>query len=246
MPKCSATPHRAQRRVDADTPKEGGPLRGLDEAVGDAPAEANLLHLWERAQRELLRCCRHTLYRLRRGDGGFYEADDFIQDWFLEFAALVRRCHNAPECELWAAWHRMLWGGGLRVLRRAPQRLWSRREWLVEPNALALADAGDAPTLADEVRLPVGALSALTQREDAQRTQTRLNALDELEAALWALTPGQRLVLYLGALEGLPAADLARCLGLPNTNRVYARLFSARAALRRALQRVRADAVRRP
>ena len=53
--------------------------------------EAELLWLWQRGREMALRRCARTVARLRLGAGGFYEAEDFLQDLFLEFWALVRR-----------------------------------------------------------------------------------------------------------------------------------------------------------
>ena len=212
--------------------------------AAEGPDEEGLLELWDTAWRIAQRCCAKTLMRLRNGDGGFYEADDFAQDLFLEFWALVRRWSaSQPACEddLWTAWRGTLWGGGMRVLRRVPQRLWAGAEQAVDPVSLGLAyeKVERSEGVGGDRRLPRAALRALVQAEDAESTQDEAARLDELEAALWTLRPAQRQIIYMTALGDLPAAAVARLLGLGQPNAIYQRLHSARAALRR---RLRADA----
>jgi len=208
-------------------------------------SEDELLALWQVARREALRCCASTLARLHAGDGGFYEAEDFWQDLFIAFWGLVKgwlaaapREEQAPDLDrgqaLWAAWRRLLRRGGARLLRRAPMRLWARQERPMAPYLLALEDelcqgpeAGDPGSPLDPA-----ALEALTQPEDAEAGHLRQACLDDLEAALWALRPGQRQVIFMATLAELPAAEVARLLGLSEGNAISQRLFAARAALR--------------
>ena len=201
------------------------------------PDDEELLALWESAWRVARRCCAITLERLRNGDGGFYEADDFVQDLFVEFWALVRRWRADPrssEKALWSAWRRILWGGGLRILRRMPQRLWAGAEWAIEPERLSLADdeSGEGDGDQPQRSLSPEALSVLIQGEDAEATQETLARLDALEAALWTLGPVQRQMIYMTALADLPASAVARALALGSRDTVYQRLRTARAALR--------------
>lgn len=56
-----------------------------------------------------------------------------------------------------------------------------------------------------------------------------------LEQALGSLDPQERLVVELYVVEGLPAADVARIVGLPNAKAVYNRVYRALAALRARL-----------
>jgi RNA polymerase sigma factor (sigma-70 family) len=205
-----------------------------------APGDEDLLALWQVARGEAMRSCARTLARLRAGEGGFYEAEDFLQDLFLAFWSLVQAWHaTAPRDAgaLWAAWRQALCRGGAHILRRAPMRLWERRERPVAPQCLALEDdpAERAGEGQDSAPLDAAAVRALTQPEDAEAAHLSQVALEELEEGLWGLRPGQRQVIYMAALAGLPEKEVARRLGLPSGNTVAQRLFLARAALRRRL-----------
>ena len=207
--------------------------------------EEELLALWQTARRVVLRSCASTLARLRAGEGGFYEAEDFWQDLFLAFWRLAKAWREAgpsDEEALWAAWRRTLRRGGARLLRRAPMRLWARRERPLAPEVLALEedpglDRGQPFAVGDPSQyLDGAALESLIQPEDAETGHLRRACLDDLEAALWALRPAQRQVIFMATLAELPAAEVARLLGLREGNAVSQRLFAARAALRRLLR----------
>lgn len=196
--------------------------------------ERELLALWQLARQEASRRCGHTLARLRAGEGGFYEAEDFWQDLFLAFWKLFQSWWESGKGEgaLWAAWRRFLHRGGAQILRRAPMRLWGRRERTLPPQLLALEeDQGELDQPLDPL-----ALAALTQAEDAEAEQYRQACLDDLEAALWALRPAQRQVIFMATLAELPAAEVARLLGLSGANAIFQRLHGARLALRRLLR----------
>jgi len=213
---------------------------------GRSPTEQALLsRLWPKARSLALRRCAATLSRLRAGDGAFYGADDFLQDLFIEFAGLVERWRaktEPREADLWDAWQRMLWGGGIRVLRRTSQRLWSGAEWTIDPSRLALDEgylqgSRDRRAGSAGLCLPKSAISELTQPETAGASGEGLETLDELEAALFALRPLQRQVIFMCAMEAMPAAEVASCLGLSGRNSVYQRLSAARATLRERMGR---------
>jgi len=213
---------------------------GRNEVARARLTEQQVVSLWQKGRAAALERCATTLSRLRAGDGGFYQADDFLQDLFIEFVDLVRRWWakaDAQEVELWEAWQRMLWGGGIRVLRRVPQRLWSGTEWAVEPGRLALDQAYLERNRDPGLCLPKSAIAELTQPETAEMSHERLGTLEELERTLFALRPLQRQVIFMSALEGLPAAEVASCLGLSGRNSVYQRLSAARAALRQKMGR---------
>ncbi len=207
-----------------------------------------LLRLWEHARRVALRSCRQTLSLLDRGAGGFYQADDFLQDLFIEFQALAT--HLADEWGplpwsseqqdlLFAHWSRLLYMGGIRVLKRRPQRLWRGREYAVEPSWLDLDAPPEsaAPTDMEALmRLPPEARDALVQPDEAEPAQETLSRLDDLEAALWSLRPSQRQIVYLAAVANLSAAEVARSLGLQDRAVVRDALFAARQALRKCRQ----------
>jgi len=58
-----------------------------------------------------------------------------------------------------------------------------------------------------------------------------------VEQALCALSAEDRVALELYVIEELPAADIARTLGLPNAKAVYNRVYRALAAVRAQLER---------
>ncbi|MBC7235901.1 MAG: hypothetical protein H5T69_08670 [Chloroflexi bacterium] len=184
--------------------------------------------LWPEARARALAWCAETLRRLRRGEGRFYDHDDFVQDLYLEFRETVAAYLSAipddtavgtddgtvtaPESleALWASWSRRLWRGGLRILRRAPQRLWTAEAPL--QRSMFLAPPSD------------NVLEALA-------------ALDELEEALWAISPFRRQLLYMLCLQRWPVNAVIDCLGLAGRDQVYKELYRARRALRQALLR---------
>lgn len=64
------------------------------------------------------------------------------------------------------------------------------------------------------------------------------SAREALAEALHALAPEDRVAVELYVLDELPAQDVARILGLPNTKAVYNRVYRALAILRERLERV--------
>jgi RNA polymerase sigma factor (sigma-70 family) len=204
----------------------------------DRLTETELLRLWERAWRDAERRCARSLASLRRGAGGFYGADDFYQDLFCEFWQLVRcwRADGGDEAALWDAWRRILWQGGMRVLRRCPQRLWHGVERPLPPARLARdATNDDGGADGHEGLIPA---EALVEAEDPQAVHDRLARVDALEEALWRLRPVQRQIVYMRLLRGLPEEVVARRLGLPQGGRVSRRARRGRHALRRHLARL--------
>jgi len=201
------------------------------QAIYESLSDDELLALWQVAWRMARRRCAAALARLGRGEGGFYGADDLQQDLFLEFWALARAWHASGQglADLWAAWQRRLWGGGRRVLRRSPQRLWGRPEISYDPATLDPAEAGEPQ---EGGRLWS---EALVQPEDAEATRHSLAGLEALERALWALRPVHRQVLYMATLLESPPAEVARLLMLDDAEAVHRRLHLARRALRRQL-----------
>ncbi len=200
-------------------------------------SEGELVALWQVAWEMARRLCAGTLARLARGEGGFYEAEDFYQDLFIEFWRLARvwRRHDGSAEALWRAWRRRLWGGGRRILRRAPQRLWHNPEYPINPLEMALAGPGDGEREPSIANIP--ALEALTQPEDAETAQARSADLQALEEALWALRPAQRQILYMAAVLETSPSEVAQMLHLGNAKEVYQHLYRARRALRRHLSK---------
>src|SRR5688572_16859779 len=58
-----------------------------------------------------------------------------------------------------------------------------------------------------------------------------------LEEALSDLDPGDRVALELYVVEGMPAADVARVVGLPNAKAVYNHVYRALAVLKERFER---------
>lgn len=214
--------------------------------LGECPAsrgelsEGELLALWRKAQRVVWRLCRRTILRLRWGQGGFYEENDFWQDLFLEFWRVARHWQTQTrlqpglqEADLWTAWRRALARGGKAILRRAPQRLWHAVEEPLDPEVLACWEVAESVPMAAPLAADFAPARALIQPEDGEATYLRQDALDRLERALWSLPLAQRQLLYLAVVANLPATQVAHCLGLANGNLVYQRLHTTRAALRR-------------
>lgn len=208
--------------------------------AGRCGVDDEMLAMWLRARGYAVRYCRGTLSRLREGDGGFYDADDLFQDLYLEFHALVLRWRAGEisadpltpddrQAALYTAWQRLLARGGWRVYRRAPQRLWVGAELALSPSQIELED--DESNGQDFTPLPHALLSQLSSGEDGAQSCERLERIQALEQALWRLRPGQRQALYLATLEEMPAAEVARLLGMPNQAAIYDRSYDARLAL---------------
>jgi RNA polymerase sigma factor (sigma-70 family) len=197
-------------------------------------ARARVERLWPAARQLAAWRCGQTLYRLARGDGGFYDADDFWQDLFLEFWGLAQRPELATatwdDDALRTAWGKALWGGGLRILRRAPQRLWRRfAARLEQPVDFARLDPTEEPDERSAADTPLSPGRFIA--EDGRTAQEALARLATLEAALAQLRPAQRQALYLVAIEGLPARAVAARLGLSSANAVTQRVSAARQRL---------------
>lgn len=194
--------------------------------------ERELLTLWREGLRIARRCCGRTLGRLRAGEGGFYEADDLLQDLFLEFWRVVQAWTadaSGDQAALWEAWRRRLGHGGARILRRAPQRLWGGAEVATPPELFA------APEEADErsSRLLRAIERALTQPDEAPTAREQREALDEVAQALETMPAARAHCLTMTALQGRPAAEVAEALGLPGAHCVYAQVRQARVGLER-------------
>ncbi len=213
------------------------PDRGDRSGRGDPEADG----LWPEARRLAVRWCCRSLYRLRRGEGAFYEAEDLLQDLYIEFRATVDECRAASAGgpldppALWRAWSRRLWHGALNVLSRRPQALWSPREHSLDPAALG-EDARAARLRPASRRFELDADDGTAgMADDASATADQAEALARVEAALWSLPPLCRQVVYLVLLCGHRAEEVARALALRDAQEVYVLLRRARRHLRRAL-----------
>ena len=221
-----------------------------DVGAPGGPDHDDLLALWERARGVARVVCRYALGRLAQGQGRFYGADDFWQDLFLEFWALVRRWHSstgASEEDLWEAWRRLLWFGGHRILRRAPQRLWERADLSLDVDLLGDGIGRGFRALWGEGTASAGAVPRARAGMGSPEAQSDwLARIDALETAMWALSPGERQVLYMCNWGGLTARDAAQRLGLDGPGRVEGLLRAARAALKVGHARGRTRGERRP
>jgi len=204
-------------------------------AAGGAPLSVEEREaLWREAWLMVRRHCGGTLSRLRRGWGGWYDADDFYQDCYLAFEALLERWarQGLPAGELWSAWRCYLWRGGGQILRRPPQRLGVR-----EPCSVAdLAGLLDAPEAPVSDGLARAVLEQLVERADplAQLLQReeRGSGVALLARLLEGLPVGQRALLRARYLQGMSVAELACRLGVSPAV-VHSRTHRALATLRR-------------
>jgi DNA-directed RNA polymerase specialized sigma24 family protein len=205
-------------------------------AVSDAEPDLEADRLWPQARRMAEHWCAATIRRLHRGDGGFYEADDLLQDLYLEFRDVVARWRADDDRDdvqaLWSAWSRRLWGGGQRVLRRQPQHLWVRQEEPMDPTDMGRAIEA---RMARDDESPV----------EPAKVGEALAGLDRLDAALWSLPVLNRQVVYMMCLRRQPAPDIAQWLGLSGAEAVYVLLRRARRRLRPLLDRPRRRTARR-
>lgn len=192
--------------------------------------------LWERAKTYIYRYCRWTLSRLRAGDGGFYDNDDFLQDLYLEFRSLLDEwqaaCNQsgqatpAPDYEsLFKAWANRLARGGWRVYRRAPQRLWTGVELAIDQSVTECEPNEDSESV-----LSRSLLDQLTTGSDSDALPLNTEVVDEVEKRLWMLKPTSRQAVYLCLLEGVDAATVANMLQMKPAN-VYDRIYNARKSL---------------
>lgn len=197
-------------------------------------SDADLLCLWGQARRLALSLCAGSLQSLRRGLGGFYEEDDFLQDLFLEFWELARRWRDD---QLWAAWRDRLRNGGYRVLHRRPQRLWHHRERRIDPAAMAGDPLFDPERSSGTPDIDGAVLDALAERIDPAEALELRATEEEVERLLWSLDATRRQALYLTAVADLSCFEAARSLGLASAQNVRHYVERARATMRRRRQR---------
>jgi len=164
---------------------------------------------WPQALALAQRACRYTLARLRRGEGGFYQADDFLQDLYCAWAALCAD-HAHDEQALWRAWRGLLYAGGREILRHPPQRLWQRPDLCLP--------------LPSFERQPAPAANG----QASQRWR-------QVVGDIWRLPLAQRQIIYLRALAAYSSHQVGQSLGLSPAS-VDARLRRARLKLGRVHQ----------
>lgn len=108
------------------------------------------------------------------------------------------------------------------------------RAFLVELSAAYRAVSGrrGTTTLRELGRTP---LEAATLSEDPPDTPDNARAI--LEHALAGLDPAQRLAVQLYVIDELPAAEIARIVGMPSATAVYKRVYRALEEVRARLER---------
>ena len=191
--------------------------------------------LWDRAKKYIYRYCRWTLSRLRAGDGGFYDNDDFMQDLYLEFRSLFEQWNQAlaqaappatdPDYEsLFTAWANCLSRGGWRVFRKAPQRLWTGVELVIDQSITECERSEEDTPLSRSV------LEQLTTESGSDSISFDTSAVDEVTRRLWLLKPTSRQAVYLCLLEGVDGSTVADMLHMKPAN-VYDRIYLARKIL---------------
>lgn len=141
------------------------------------------------------------------------DAEDVQQEVLTALVKGLDRFEGRSSLSTWA------W----MVARNACRRL--RRRRAGQPAAIESLEPGENAA----GRHPVG-----REPEDPERAAVRSELGEALTAALRALPDGQREVLLLRDVEGLPAARVGRLLGLTD-RAVKSRLHRARLQLRRML-----------
>jgi RNA polymerase sigma-70 factor (ECF subfamily) len=168
-----------------------------------------------RALGRLLKLLAGPIYRFGRGFcGDRHDAEDVAQVVLMALARTVRSYRGEASLTTWA----------YTVARNACKR--HRRPRAGAPRQMtSLDDAGPAGR---------GAMSLADPRQDPHRSLERTELARALERAIAALPPAQRDVLLLRDVEGLPASEVGRTLGL-SERAVKSRLHRARVALRDSL-----------
>jgi RNA polymerase sigma factor (sigma-70 family) len=77
----------------------------------------------------------------------------------------------------------------------------------------------------------------LDAAEPAAEPPAASDAREAIAAVMESLAPEERVAVELYVIDELPARDVARILGLPNSKAVYNRVYRALAALRERLER---------
>lgn len=184
----------------------------------------SLAHLWHLALPVTRARARSVLRRLAQGEVPFYDADDLLQDLFLEFHRWLMQGPGDGPHDVLQQWSYRLPTVLRSLLRRPPLRLGAQRE-----QAWVGPDHADE----DDVGTPVEARPA-PGPEPLQQTLQR----EEIEgacAALTALSPEDRDLLWRRYDREEPVARIARALGW-TPEEVHRALRKARLRLWKALQ----------
>lgn len=157
---------------------------------------------------------------LRRLGLGEAQAEDALQDVFIVVHRRIESFEGRGTMRSW------LYGIAVRVAREHRRRRGLRRRFF------ELFGAGEAERVVDERR---------PDPEAALETNERLRQLDRL---LDALPEERREVFVLVEVAGFTGPEAAECLGI-ELNTAYSRLRLARADVKAALKRARAEEARR-
>lgn len=185
--------------------------------AGDGEA---LARLWELALPVTRSRARHALARLRCGEVPFYDADDLMQDLYLDFHGWLMAAPTDGDYDVLQRWAYRLPMALAGILRRPPLRLHTHREQALEAPGGEEAGEGanELPGCGPDL------VQALLQRE----------RLESLRTALSVLSPGDRRLLWLRYGQEGTAREIAGSLGLV-PEQVHRHLRAAREQLWQAL-----------
>lgn len=189
--------------------------------TGDRDA---LARLWDLALPVTRARARPTLRRLAQGEVPFYDAEDLLQDLFLEFHRWLVQGSADGHHDLLQRWSYRLPAVLRSLLRRPPVRLGvPRRERAWEEPNFPEEDGGATPAEAWPDPGPEP-LQQVLQGEGVARAR----------AALASLAPEDRDLLWRRYGREEPVAEIARALGWA-PEQVHRALRAARARLWKAL-----------
>ncbi len=190
--------------------------------AGDRDA---LARLWDLALPVTRARARPILCRLAQGEIPFYDADDLLQDLFLEFHRWLEQGPADSRHDLLQRWSYRLPAALRSLLRRPPVRLGApQREQAWEGTGSPGEDEGEAP--AEDWPAPgPEPLQHVLQGEGVARAR----------AALVSLTPQARDLLWRRYGREEAVAEIARALGW-TPEEVHRALRTARSRLWKALQ----------
>ncbi|MGQ9566629.1 MAG: sigma-70 family RNA polymerase sigma factor [Anaerolineae bacterium] len=192
--------------------------------AGDREA---LARLWYLALPVTRARARRALHRLALGEVPFYDAEDLLQDLFLEFHRWLMQGPEDPHHDVLQRWSYRLPTVLRSLLRRPPLRLGAFcREQAWEAQEASDAGGDDGEPWAEAWPAP-GPGPAQQVLQSEQLAQAR--------AALASLAPEERELLWRRYGREEPVAEIARALGWA-PGKVHRALRAARARLWKALQ----------
>ena len=187
----------------------------------------SLARLWHLALPVTRARARPALLRLERGEAPFYDAEDLLQDLFLEFHCWLMQGPGDGSYDVLQRWSHHLPTVLRHLLRRPPLRLgvpWREEAW-PGPGHPGEADEDGSEGPGEDWPAPgPGPVQQVLQGEEVAQAR----------AALATLAPEDRDLLWrrYGCEE--PVAEIARALG-QTPGEVHRALRAARARLWKAL-----------